>query len=279
MNPPPLVLFINLDASADRRAYIEAALRATGFACERVAGIVGAALPAALKPYFCDPDGRIATPLTLGEIGCHAAHLAACRHFLASTAEVALVLEDDAQLPADLAAVLAATLVTLPPDWEIVRLSNSPKRACVPVAPLDGRYRLVKYSSVPGRSTAAYLINVAGAQKLTAPGLRRHAIDNHLRRPWLTGLRTYGVVPPPIRIAGFPSDIDAVQRRGQHRQAGFRLLGRTDVNHWPARLVFDIRWLGLSNWLRCLLANATRRHAGGPGSIVPGPAAQRLPPG
>jgi glycosyl transferase family 25 len=253
----PKVLFINLDSSTDRRSHMEAELGRAGLPFERVAGIPGAALPERFKPYFCTADGRIASMLKLGEVGCHAAHLAAYERFLAGAEATALVLEDDVHLPDDLASLLAEILAKLPSDWEIVRLSNTPKRAYVPLGEIAAGYHFVRYSKVPTLASA-YLLSRAGAQKLLAPGLRVHAIDEYLRRPWLMELDTFGVVPPPITLMSFDSNIDAFEDRRRQPSIGVirKTLGKADLANLARRLGFDMRNIGIARWSACFAINA-----------------------
>lgn len=260
--PGPKVLFINLERSIDRRGHMEGELGRVGLVFERVAGIPGADLPDRFKPYFCTPDGQLASPLKLGEVGCHAAHLAAYERFLAGSEATALVLEDDVHLPADLAPLLARILAKLPADWDIVRLSNTPKRAYVPLDPIADGYHLVRYSKVPTLASA-YLLSRAGARKLLAPGLRVHAIDEYLRRPWLMDLDTFGIVPPPIRLMSFDSNIDAFEDRRRQPKIGVirKTLGKADLSNFPKRLGFDMRNIGIVRWSACFAINVADKLA------------------
>jgi glycosyl transferase family 25 len=74
MSIPAIV--INLDRSLDRLAHIKAEFARAGMAFERFSAVDGCELPAGVKPYFCDATGRLVSPLTAGEIGCYASHLA-----------------------------------------------------------------------------------------------------------------------------------------------------------------------------------------------------------
>jgi glycosyl transferase family 25 len=181
MQPP--IFVINLDRDAARLAHMHEQLRRLGLAYERFAALRGDALPLALLDYF--PPR---TPLTAGEIGCYASHLAIMRRVLAEGHGCALVLEDDVGLPADFARVLAVLVEALPAEWDIVRLSYPTKRVVRAIAPLGGA-DLVRYTHVPV-STGAYLISASGARRF---------IDHDLRRVWVWNLDTYGVAPPPVR--------------------------------------------------------------------------------
>lgn len=155
--------FINLDRCSDRRRFVEAQLSAAGLASERLAGVDGADLPTHLARYF--PFDSALTP---SQIGCSASHLAIMRIIVERNIEAALVLEDDAALPANLRSVLGALLAALPARWDLVRLCRAPKRAFRPLCDLPDALRLVRYSRIP-LGAAGYLVSQGGARKLLKP--------------------------------------------------------------------------------------------------------------
>jgi glycosyl transferase, family 25 len=258
------VYLINLDQSVDRLVHMRDEFARAGLSFERVPGVIGGNLPPDLSPWFCDGQGRIASPLKPGEIGCEAAHLLVHRKIASGEfASVALVMEDDVQIDGRLAAVLTAALDRLPANWDILRLSNAPKRAYAPLVDLGDGFRIVRYSKVPN-GAAAYLLNLSGARKLSRPGLRVRVIDEYLRRPWLAGLETYGIAPPPVLVGDrFASIIDSHSPRYcRPRRLDFpRLLARCDLSRLPAKLVWNIRALGAKRWFECALINGADKVA------------------
>jgi glycosyl transferase, family 25 len=259
------VFLINLDRDAERLARMAEQLAAAALSFVRVPAVIGAAVPEHLCGYLLTASGEIASKLKRGEVGCYASHLLI--HSRISTEEAAqpvLVLEDDLRFASDLADVVAKVIEMLPADWDIVRLSNPPKSAYVPVAQLGGARELVRYSKIPN-NTGAYLINPRGAAKfLAGPKPRMRAIDEDLRRPWNFGLKTYGVLPPPIVSNIFDSSIDAMEDRGLRPRAKppKMLTGRTEgLIGGIRRMRYNMSDLGVRVWLRCLLRNATRALA------------------
>jgi glycosyl transferase family 25 len=139
-------------------------------------------------------------PLTAGEIGCYASHIAVWRQLLESDEPHLAVFEDDVDIDMDLAATLEA-IARAPADWDLVKLIGRRRerpRARLPLAP--GR-SLIEYRRVPGL-TCAYVVNRRGAEKL----LRHRVpfgrpIDVDLRHWWECQLRVLGVHPYPVHPA------------------------------------------------------------------------------
>jgi GR25 family glycosyltransferase involved in LPS biosynthesis len=254
------VYFINLDTSIARRRALEAELETCGLPFARVPGIRGDALPDSLKAYFTDAWGRQPDGMKPGEIGCFAAHLAACRTFLADVPQgvaAAVVLEDDACLSADFARAIAASLAALPPGWDLLRLSNVPKYACATVAHAAGR-RIVRYSRVP-TNARAYLLSPTGAEKLLRPRICDSPFDDDLRHPWRTDLHQYGLIPPLVGQRAVASDLDGFGQRVFPRPSLRQRWRRADLAGWPRRVLFQLRWLGVRHWIALALANGAER--------------------
>ena len=253
-------LLINLDRDTDRLAHMQRELDACGIAFERVPAVDGRHLPERFVAPFAS------SALRPGERGCYVSHLVIHERLAAGAfGDAALILEDDLRIDRDLRQVLAAILEALPARWDIVRLSNPPKRAFVPLAALPGERELVRYSKIPN-NTGAYLMSRAGAQKFLDFGPHRRAVDEDMRRPWTCGLDTYGVVAPPIVSNIFDSSIDAMgdrdlaaARQGAARFIPKALTGKTDGPAAAvARLAYNVRCLGVRDWAHCLLRNGLR---------------------
>lgn len=245
------IVVINLDRDVDRMAHMHAQLVASGVKYQRFAALTADRLPAELARYF--PFG---TPLSPGEIGCYASHLAIMQSVARGEApSPTLVLEDDVGLPNDLPALLDALIAALPVQWDIVRLSYHTKSITRPIARIDERRHLVRYSRVP-TTTGAYLISATGARKFLQYRPRHRPIDHDLRRVWEWDLDTYGVDPPPVQHGVLEaSSIDQLSPAGRacHR--------RNRVNMRPlfARMRQGLRDFGMPRWIASGLLNAAAR--------------------
>jgi glycosyl transferase family 25 len=213
------IFVINLDRDRDRLARMVGEAQRVGISFERFVAVDGNRLDPDLRDQFFSADGPHEAAFTAGEIGCYASHLRIHRLLAEGGGECALVLEDDVRLADDLVATIESAKAHAP-DWDIVRLSNATKSVVLPVAPLVGGRELVKYWTVPN-GTGAYLISRSGAIKFAEAYERRTLpIDEDLRRPWRSGLNTFGVLPPPVEpdVVG-NSQIDTM---GRNRQAPAR---------------------------------------------------------
>lgn len=249
---------INLRRDEARLARMSAQLSRLGLDFERLDAIHGLDMPGWLQPFFFDTNGKPASRLLPGEIGCYASHLVACAT-IAQRGVPALVLEDDLEI-ADGFMDLLRAFSTLPAGWDIVRLSNPHKRPCFRVSGLTDRFSLVKFSRVPP-STGAYLLSPTGARKFLGWKLLRSLpVDQDLRRTWDCGLRTYGVFPQPVIANIGASTIDAMQMRSRRRQ---RIM--FGVQDYVARSWHEIGWIGPGGWLRSRVNVGPRCKGGGSG--------------
>jgi glycosyl transferase, family 25 len=210
--PLPTAFVINLDRDTVRLTHMEAECARVGIPMQRWPAMLGAALPPALASSFVTPSSGGAWSLSSGEIGCYASHITIWQALVDGAlvykvfGDVALVMEDDLRLEDDFVPAVQRALAVAPSGWDLIRLSNAPRRAFVPVAEISPRYRLVHYTRVPC-SCGAYLISRSGAKKLLALRARTLPVDEDCRRGWRFGLKTFGVLPLPATPGIFESTI------------------------------------------------------------------------
>jgi glycosyl transferase, family 25 len=250
-----------LEKDTGRLAHMTEELGTAGIEFERFPAVYGLAVPTELEPFLLTGSGAVASQLKPGEIGCYASHLAVIQSVAADEHnDVALIFEDDVRLAPEFKQIVQSALKRLPDNWDIVRLSNRPKRPYLSCGTLVGDFELAIYSRIPNIA-AAYLISRAGAQRFLAmPIPRKRAVDEDLRRPWFHGLSTWGVVPPPAVSNLFESSIDALGDRGL--LPGFRFSKiLTKKREGPVtairRLLWTINSLSLAGWLACVRRDVT----------------------
>lgn len=137
-------------------------------------------------------------PLSLGEVGCYASHLALWERVVQEKLSAALVLEDDVLLEPQLPHVLESLLQNLEPGWDMIKLLGRQREQILRAWPIGAGRALIRYRRVPSY-TGAYLVSAAGAAKLLA---RRRPfgrpVDVDLRYWWECDLRMYGLWPYPV---------------------------------------------------------------------------------
>jgi len=224
--------YINLDEDMDRRALLEAELSRAGIQAERVAAVLGRAVPDWLQSFY---DERLAP----GEVGCSASHLVICTNIIERQLPYALVLEDDARLASDMKAVIQRAVELAPQGWDIIRLIETSKdRVQVLAAVGEGR-NLVRYLRIP-RSTTGMIVSASGARKLLSRRLIKEPIDVEIRWPWQLGLDVYGIDPPVVEQASEKSLPTTIPHRSMPRKY-----------NQLRRMIFNIRKMGLSEYLAC----------------------------
>lgn len=216
-----LCLLLNLARAPQRLAAMQAKLDDQGIAFTRIEGVDGNTLPAEQLQALTRTN-RYYKPLRPGEVGCYLGHVQALRVFLDTTADFALILEDDACFETGFVPAVTAALALRRTDpnprrhWDVLKLCNR-RRRWMALAPLDATHCLVEYGpSVPSTTTAAVWTR-AGARRFLEgfSGVSR-PIDCDLQHPWEFGLRILSVHPAIVHPEPLASTIDGVKPRSRN---------------------------------------------------------------
>jgi glycosyl transferase family 25 len=258
---PLPTFYINRDRDADRRESVEGYLKLAGLKGERIEGVEGLAVPEHFKGLFFTGD-RLHSGLKPGEVGCYASHLTAMKAIVEQGLDYALILEDDAVVPANLREIVGDVLANLPSGWDLIHICHDSNRAVKPVAQLGDGHRIVRFSRVPENATG-YIMSRAGAMKFLRPIKRYWPLDTDFRQPWRFNLNIYGVAPRLIRPDyNFESSIHKMGnhsrlRRGLPIPKSYCWTG--NPLHSAESRVFNVRKLGLRAWFICATHNGLRR--------------------
>ena len=215
---------INLDGSTERLAAATAQLQQYGIAFERITAVDGRKIPPEqLQNSY--QQGKAITymgrDLSPGEIGCYLSHIKAVRAFVASTADVGVVLEDDFCLQINYMPALQTAVEWLQShgraDWQAINISNAKlkiaSRLCaLPSNAASGR-GLYHAHYFPMLATAV-VWSRAGAEaflKIAEPIFCPY--DNVLRYWQTRENKGYSIFPPLICSSEVISDIDAAGKR------------------------------------------------------------------
>jgi glycosyl transferase family 25 len=238
--PDIRVYVINLDRASDRLAAMESQLRSFPMAHERISACDAAnvtqekmsevAAPR-LGRWFRTMSGNhrseasgpaifwpeIGRYLVAGEIACYLSHVRALQTFLASSADHALILEDDVEVDDDIADVLSV-ITALPQRPRVVKLEGLQASHDVhyPVASIGVRDIVMMFKPTTG--AAGYYVNRAGAGEIVNRAMPvREPFDAFLRQYWLHGVEVLETRPFPVRQRPLATMI--VGRDGQRRAA------------------------------------------------------------
>ena len=174
---------------------------------------------------------------------------------LVSSHPHALVLEDDALVPGNLAELVDLTIDALPKDWDLVHLYADEGRPARPLCPVGDDHKLVRHARAPS-GCVGYLISRSGAQKLSRQELRCWPVDTDFRRPWHFQLNSYGVRPPLVKHdSQFPSAILRAGPRSRRRRG----IAISNPLHSFQGATWNLKRLGLSWWLYSYAVNSSRR--------------------
>jgi len=217
------VYVINLARATERMRHMEAQLQQLELPFTRIEAVLGSALQEPIEGFdekrFNILTGKHANK---GEIGCYFSHIQTLKTFLETTSEYALVLEDDVNLPANLISLMQQAC-RYSDTWDLLRLTSSREGAYLPIANLDGNFKLV-YNTKVLKNTGAYLINrQAGALCIKYLMPMRLPYDVALDREWDCGFKTACIHPFPIQLAPFEGQINKAGRIRRYRATTFHL--------------------------------------------------------
>jgi glycosyl transferase, family 25 len=120
---------INLVDSHARRTAILADLAALGYAIDLIPAVEGRKSAARDFEIYNDRRARLRHGRSLngGEVACYLSHIQTLQNFVASGADIGLILEDDMHLPADTRQKIDAVIACLAlqhPRWQIANLTQ-----------------------------------------------------------------------------------------------------------------------------------------------------------
>lgn len=208
---------INLDRSAERLEHMTAQLNNIGLAFERIRAVDGMELRLNVDDaddlcidfeYWRKYHHR---DMLASEIGCYLSHLCALKKFRASPNKFALILEDDAELSADIIEILRS--ITANADWDIVKLLASHPGIQIPRAQLTKGAFLVSYVTRTARATAYMVTREAVDRLLDQLYPIRLPYDHVFDRNFEHGLKVRGVNPMPVSTGKMKSTINETRQK------------------------------------------------------------------
>lgn len=228
---------ISLARAGDRRALMAAELARAGVAADWLDAIDGAAVPEATLLAECRPEGPwgIFKPK---DMACTLSHARLWERFLASEADLCLVLEDDVFLSPDLAGWLADTS-WWPLDADIVKLERwRDDRLLVFLDALGAQHQGRQLRRMHSRhsGSAAYMLNRRAARALLEARPFNVTIDQLLfhvnASPVARGLTRYQVSPALAVQGNEPPALPGAPRPPRQRLRGVAALRQALKRGW-----------------------------------------------
>ena len=208
-----IVYLINLDGSDERLRSASSQLRQFGIEYERIPAVDGRGKsPNDFQEVDVDRAWQyLGRPLSGGEVGCYLSHVECAKRFLASDADVCLVLEDDIQLHLSLfLEVLRQAVQVLPQGWDVINFGNQKNKIYSNLQhfQLDGTsVHLVKAHYFP-MTTTGLCWSRSGAEAFIRDAFPVFASVDRFLRHWQTRrARGYCFMPPLVSTTGVVSDI------------------------------------------------------------------------
>jgi glycosyl transferase, family 25 len=197
--PPVITLVISLPNSDVRRRRIAGALQAAGLSYRIIDGVIGRDLSQSELQEFAPRRfmARFGRDLGPGEIGCTLSHKLALETFLSSEDGTALVLEDDAVVPRNIAEAITALVGHLPEGWGLLKIGGMGgvrgKLLC------ETAFGKIIEAPAVTVCSHAYVVSRQGAAQLLSKILPiKFPYDIYLRDVYRHRARTYEVVPTLI---------------------------------------------------------------------------------
>ena len=198
------IFVVNLDKSTQRLAEMSQRLEQLSLPFTRMTAVYGASLTDdELNMHYSSAlNERVyRRPLSAAEIGCYLSHRNIWQTMVESNLSMALILEDDAELGAQLPAALMA-IENLERPWDLIKLYEPQiKKPLARSISLNQDFSLCQYKKIPSTSTG-YVVSLAGASKLLgAREMFGRPVDDDIQFYWEYSGEVYGVKPYPVFIA------------------------------------------------------------------------------
>lgn len=202
------IYIINLDRAKDRWAQISAHLDSLGLAYTRVPAVEGRHISLPTDDYdeaaYLRLHGKLTNP---NEIGCYLSHVKVMREFLASEADYAIILEDDAKLEPGCIEAIQEAIAKHGKKWDLLRLHGVHGGTPARFAKLCGGYSLcIDLTRQTG--SAAYLVNRKAANALVSKLLpMKLPYDHAFEKDWTMGFTNAAIHPFCVSLTKAESNI------------------------------------------------------------------------
>ena len=206
--PSMITYVISFAEDSKRRTVITERLAKQTITPTFIDAVNGRALSDTAKQQYLDPNRQHWLPrqLSAGALGCSLAHIKAWQTLIASDADCALILEDDAILSDEVAPILKK-LTSRSHQFDIITLHHHKPRPRHKIEQLTSDHDLsvVRYNQI---GAIAYLISRQAAIRLLKEALPiSFELDVYMNRWWQHGVSNMLIYPPIAAEDGRESSI------------------------------------------------------------------------
>jgi glycosyl transferase family 25 len=197
------IFAINLDRSTDRWEKLSNTANALGLSLTRVSAVDGKLTPEGEREAVDDAAFRRNTGrlMLAGEYGCYRSHINALHAFLATTDDLALIVEDDVELCADLSDRVRAGFEAVP-NADVIKFFNHRVVGFRKTKTSSRGDDIGRAIHGPMGSAACYAVSRRGAALLVEHlAVMRYPWDAALERGWHYGGHVYATRKNVANIA------------------------------------------------------------------------------
>ena len=208
---------INLDDNYERLASADLQLKAQAINYIRVSAFDGRNLNPNEHPLYNKMKSLsyMGRELVGGEIGCFISHMKCAKLFLESSADFAVVLEDDFKSNADLKETINKTLSWLmennPTEWALINIGNNKLKLSSPLKDFHSASQMHSLRSAHyfPMTTTGLIWSRLGAEEFFKCSTQIFAPIDNFFRFWLTrSNKGLAFTPPLVQTTGVESEID-----------------------------------------------------------------------
>lgn len=221
-----IAIYINLESSEGRRAFMENQLSKLNIPFNRFSAINGSKLPKNISQInpkdFSRFHGR---EVRVGEIGCYLSHIGALKQFLESNAKFGLILEDDALISEEARNIIQKIINNYKEgDWDFLKLQSRRNTKVIKTHKIDKKYSLA-ISFTRSTGATAYIVNRFAAKQMIEKLFPIETpYDHAFDRPLFLNIRVRAVFPYPIKLVKEHSNCSTIETSKAIKRRGFKKL-------------------------------------------------------
>lgn len=215
------IFVINLDSSKGRWSKIKSQLDEFKLEYERIPAVDGKLISSSNKMYDSSKNRtHFHINMSKGEIGCYLSHIKCWKKIIDEKLDYAIIIEDDVKILQDLSKIKELLNANLFPEWDYIKIGETPIRRNSRVVKKIEDYSIVKYSKKVPTGAFGQIVSYEGSKKLleySNPFYR--PVDVDFQYTWENNLTVLGIKPYFVDAIKHQSDISDIgdRKKGKKR--------------------------------------------------------------